>query len=153
MGLSNGGLRPLSAICVQSSTIVHFVGHLRPFLRGTFVAKMTAIVGNRGQLWTSTLSPHLPSPHLDFLIIGSSQTWLFQTWSFAIFTWKRSFALFCALLRSFCSLSRSCVCSLLRSCVCSLLRSFARICVFLRPIAFRSSAFGNCRDKMKLLRT
>ena len=23
---------------------------------------------------------------------GSSQTWLFQTWSFAIFTWKRSFA-------------------------------------------------------------
>ena len=27
---------------------------------------MTTIVGNRGQLWTSTLSPHLPSPHLDF---------------------------------------------------------------------------------------
>ena len=26
----------------------------------------TTIVGNRGQLWTSTLSPHLPSPHLDF---------------------------------------------------------------------------------------
>ena len=28
--------------------------------------KMTKIVGNRGQLWTSTLSPHLLSPHLDF---------------------------------------------------------------------------------------
>ena len=27
---------------------------------------MTTIVGNRGQLWTSTLSPHLESPHLDF---------------------------------------------------------------------------------------
>ena len=27
---------------------------------------MTTIAGNRGQLWTSTLSPHLLSPHLDF---------------------------------------------------------------------------------------
>ena len=27
---------------------------------------MTTIVGNRGQLWTSTLSTHLLSPHLDF---------------------------------------------------------------------------------------
>ena len=33
--------------------------------------------------------------------VGSSQTWLFQTWLFAIFTRKRSFALFCALLHSF----------------------------------------------------
>ena len=32
-GLSNGGLRPLSAICAQSSTIVHFCGLLGPFLR------------------------------------------------------------------------------------------------------------------------
>ena len=24
------------------------------------------IVGNRGQLWTCTLSPHMLSPHLDF---------------------------------------------------------------------------------------
>ena len=38
-GLSNGGLRPLSAICAQSSTIVHFSSLLGPFLRGTFVAK------------------------------------------------------------------------------------------------------------------
>ena len=35
-GLSNGGLRPLSAIC---TTIVHFCGLLGPFPRGTFVAK------------------------------------------------------------------------------------------------------------------
>ena len=42
--------------------------------------------------------------------IGSSQTWLFQTWLFAIFTRKRSFALLCAVLRT---------------CVCALLRSFA----------------------------
>ena len=26
---------------------------------------MATIAGNRGQLWTSTLSPHLLSPHLD----------------------------------------------------------------------------------------
>ena len=31
------------------------------------------------------------------LLFWSSQTWLFQTWLFAIFTRKRSFALFCAL--------------------------------------------------------
>ena len=33
--------------------------------KGNFRHKMTSIVGNRGQLWTSTLSPHLLSPHLD----------------------------------------------------------------------------------------
>ena len=46
---------------------------------------------------------------------GSSQTWLFQTLLFAIFTWKRSFAPFCALLRSFADLRlRSCafICAL-----------------------------------------
>ena len=32
-GLSNGGLRPHSTICTQSSTIVHFCGLLGPFLR------------------------------------------------------------------------------------------------------------------------
>ena len=31
-GLSNGGLRPLSAISAQSSTIVHFCGPFDPFL-------------------------------------------------------------------------------------------------------------------------
>ena len=65
-GLSNGGLRPLSAIWAQSSTIVHFCGLFGPFSKGNFRHKMTTIVGNRGQLWTSTLSPHLLSPHLGF---------------------------------------------------------------------------------------
>ena len=37
MGVSNGGLRPLSAICAQSSTIVHFCALLGPFVRGTFL--------------------------------------------------------------------------------------------------------------------
>ena len=65
-GLSNGGLRPLSAICPQSSTVVHFCGLFGPLSKGNFRHKMTTIVGNRGQLWTSALSPHLLSPHLDF---------------------------------------------------------------------------------------
>ena len=65
-GLSNGGLRPLSAICAQSSTIVHFSGLFGSLFKGNFRHKMTTIVGNRGQLRTSTLSPHLLSPHLDF---------------------------------------------------------------------------------------
>ena len=70
-------------------------------------------------------------------LFGSSQTWLFQTRLFAIFTRKRSFALFCALLRSFMDLRR---------------RSFALISVllcafacFLRPTAFRMTTSGNCR--------
>ena len=66
MGAPKGGLRPLSAICAQSSTSVHFRGPLRPLSKGNFRRKMATIVGNRGQLWTSTLSPHLLSPHLDF---------------------------------------------------------------------------------------
>ena len=65
-GLSNGGLRRLSTICAQSCTIVHFCGLFGPLSEGNFRHKMTTIVGNRGQLWTSTLSPHLESPHLDF---------------------------------------------------------------------------------------
>ena len=65
-GLSNGGLRPLSANCAQSSTIVHFCGLFGPLSQGNFRRKMTTIVGNPGQLWTSALSPHLESPHLDF---------------------------------------------------------------------------------------
>ena len=34
--------------------------------KGNLRHEMTTIVGNRGQLWTSTLSPYLQSPHLDF---------------------------------------------------------------------------------------
>ena len=62
-GLPNGGLRPFSAICAQSSSIVHFCRLFGPVSKAH---KMTTIVGNRGQLWTSTLSPHLLSPYLDF---------------------------------------------------------------------------------------
>ena len=43
-------------------------------------------------------------------------------------------------------------CALLRSCVCALLRSFARICVFLRPTAFITTAFGICRPFGQYLR-
>ena len=64
-GLSNGALRPLSAICAQSSTIVHFCGPFEPLSKGNFCGEMTTIVGNRGQLCTSTWSPHLLSPHLS----------------------------------------------------------------------------------------
>ena len=66
-------------------------------------------------------------------LIGSSPTWLFRTWLFAVFTWKRSFASFCAL------------CAFLWTCFCALFRSFVWICVFLRPTAFR---LGNCRNKI-----
>ena len=65
-GSANGGLRPLCAICAQSSTIVHFCGFSGPLSKGIFRHEMTTIVGNRGQLWTSALSPHWQSPHLDF---------------------------------------------------------------------------------------
>ena len=65
-GLSTGGLSPPPAICTQSSTIVHFCAPFGPLSTGSFRRRMTTIVGNRGQLWTSTLSPHLLSPHLDF---------------------------------------------------------------------------------------
>ena len=62
---------------------------------------------------------------------GSSQTWLF-----AIFTWKRSSALFGALLRSFANLRLrpfALICALLRPsapfcALCALLRSFAPFC-------------------------
>ena len=59
-GLSNGGLTPLSVHNrLQSCTLV-------AFCKGTFRRKMTTILGNRGQLWTSTLSPILLSPHLAY---------------------------------------------------------------------------------------
>ena len=72
-GLSNGGLRPPSAICAQSSTIVHSCGHFGPLSKGNFRREMTTIVGNREQLWTSTLSPHLLSPPSDFRNFNRSQ--------------------------------------------------------------------------------
>ena len=46
---------------------MHFCGLKNaPLSKGNFRHKMTTIVGNSGQLLTSTLSPHLLSPHLDF---------------------------------------------------------------------------------------
>ena len=80
-GLSNGGLRPLSAICAQSSTIVHFCDPFRPLSKVNFRRKMTTIAGNRGQLWTSTLSPHLLSPHLDFPDLGVLLTLQNNRWN------------------------------------------------------------------------
>ena len=47
----NGGLRPLSSICAQLSKTVR---------KEKFRHKM---IGNRGHLWTCTLSPRLLSPH------------------------------------------------------------------------------------------
>ena len=76
-----------------------------------------------------------------YLKFGSSQAWLFQAWLFGIFTRKCSFALFCALLRS-----SALFCGLAFALFCARLRSFARIYVFLRPTAFRTTAFGNCRE-------
>ena len=63
------------------------------------------------------------NPGLSVCGAWISQTWLFQTWLFAIFTRKRSFALFCAL----CALLRTCVCA--QSLFCAHLRAFARFCV------------------------
>ena len=56
--------------------------------------------------------------------LGSSQTWLFQTWLFVIFMWKRSFALCCALLHSF-----ALFCAPAFALFCALLRAFACFCV------------------------
>ena len=55
--------------------------------------------------------------------------------------------LFCALLRPFalfCGLAFALFCGLAFA-LFALICSFARICVFLRPTAFRATAFGNCR--------
>ena len=49
---------------------MHFCGLFGPLSKRNFHHEVTTIVGNRGQLWTSTLSPHLLSPHLDFPEIG-----------------------------------------------------------------------------------
>ena len=45
MGALKWGLRPLSAICAQSSTIVHFCGLFGPLSKGNCRHKMTSIVG------------------------------------------------------------------------------------------------------------
>ena len=67
MGALRWGLKAtLSTICAQSSAIVRFCGAFGPLFKRNFRRKMATIIANRGQLWPSTLSPHLLSPHLDF---------------------------------------------------------------------------------------
>ena len=60
-GLPNGGCMPLSASRAQSSAVVHIVHICRllvgPFCKRNFRHKLMTIVGNCGQLRTSTLSP------------------------------------------------------------------------------------------------
>ena len=67
MGALKWGLK--ASLC-NLRTIVHncaLLWPLGPLSNGKFRLKMTTIVGNCGQLWTSTSSPHLLSPHLDSL--------------------------------------------------------------------------------------
>ena len=79
---------------------------------------------------------------MDCKSLGSS-----QAWSFVIFTWKRSFAPFCALLRSVADLrlrSFALFCTLLRPFVALHLRSFADL--GLRSLrSFASDRFQNDR--------
>ena len=66
LGKSKWGLK---ATLRNSRTIVYNCALLWPFWalsKGNFRHKMSTIVGNRGQLWTRTLSPHLQNPLLDF---------------------------------------------------------------------------------------
>ena len=77
-------------------------------------------------------------PRLSHLWVP--KPWLFQTWLLAFFTPKSSFPLFYAILRSF-----ALFCGLAFALFCAHLRSFVLLCVFLRMMAFRTTAFGNCR--------
>ena len=76
MGALKWGLK---ATLGNLRTIVYNCALLWPFwapFSGAIRRKMMTIVGNRGQLWTSLLSPHLLSPHLDFhhnVLCGLSQ--------------------------------------------------------------------------------
>ena len=81
----------------------------------------------------ATSSANFGPKHREQSPIGSSQTWLFQTWSFTTIT------LFCALLRPcalFCGLDSL---------------EVALFCVFLRTPAFRTTALGNCRHQASYL--
>ena len=58
-------------------TIVYNCAHLWPFgplFKGNFRCKMTPIVGNRGQLWTSTLSPLFAKPQFRLSRCFEAQT-------------------------------------------------------------------------------
>ena len=60
MGALKWGLK--ATLCKLCTIVCTFV----TFRKGNFRRKMKTILGNRGQLWTSSLSPHLQSPYLDF---------------------------------------------------------------------------------------
>ena len=63
---------PVLKICLcagnkcLNTKLVSVALHCATIFKGNFRHKTTTIIGNRGQLWTSTLSLHLLSPHLDF---------------------------------------------------------------------------------------
>ena len=66
-GLSNGGLRPLPAICAQLSTIVHFFQTFGPLSEGAFVAKrrQKPVYGGSGPRNSLTFSQsHKEKNHL-----------------------------------------------------------------------------------------
>ena len=97
------------------------------------------LFGPIGAFWAKP--PPFAKPQFGFhrqklaLIFGSSQTWLFLTWMFAIFMRRRSFALCCAILRSFapfCRLARS------FALCCAILRSFALFALFCAHLRLRS---------------
>ena len=60
-GFSNGGLRPFSATCAQSS-IVRFCGPFGPLSKGNFRHEMTTIVDNRGTIVDKYVKPPFPKP-------------------------------------------------------------------------------------------
>ena len=67
MGALKWGLKAsLCNLCTIVLQLCTFVARCGPLFKGNFRRKTVTIAGNRGQLWTSTSSPHLLSPHLDF---------------------------------------------------------------------------------------
>ena len=77
-GLSNGGSRPLSAICAHVYNCVLML----PFWalsKRNFRHKMTTIVGYRGQLWTSTLKWGLKATlcNLRTVVYNCALSWPF----------------------------------------------------------------------------
>ena len=93
---------------------------------------MRANAHKRKQTLTPPFTAVSYTPLCNPLIVGSSQTWLLKTWLFAFFYAETLF------------------CGLAFALFCAHLRSFACICVFLRPTAFRTTAFRNYPDLLFL---
>ena len=64
-GPSDMGLMPLSVVSAESCAIAHICDLFVHKCERNFRCKMTTIIGNRGQLRTGTLSPHVQSSDLD----------------------------------------------------------------------------------------